>query len=136
MAAIEDESFSRRMVIRCTIPELNFEMVSCVDLQHKAVVVCLLSVFIAKRLCDAPQDTYRVGTMLELVRELAVHLADNGNRVRVCVQGSMGEGIFTGLPLSLSGTMAIMTRMDWGDGVRGHHEYDRYTWCFCKHVYS
>jgi hypothetical protein len=26
----------------------------------------------------------------------------------------MGEGIFTGLPLSLSGTRAIMERMDWG----------------------
>ena len=59
------------------------------------------------------QDTYRVGTMLEMVRELTTHLADHGNRVKVCIQGSMGEGIFTGLPLSLSGTMAIMTRMDW-----------------------
>jgi hypothetical protein len=27
-AAVADSSFSRRMIVRCTIPELNFEMVS------------------------------------------------------------------------------------------------------------
>eukprot|EP00611_Tribonema_gayanum_P001151 TRINITY_DN10860_c0_g2_i7.p2 TRINITY_DN10860_c0_g2~~TRINITY_DN10860_c0_g2_i7.p2 ORF type:complete len:422 (-),score=158.11 TRINITY_DN10860_c0_g2_i7:150-1415(-) len=88
--AIDDDSFSRRMTVRCTVPELNFEM-----------------------------DTYRVGTMLELVREMATGLADEGKRVKVCVQGSMGVGIFTGLPLSLSGTRAIMERMDWGEGYVG-----------------
>jgi hypothetical protein len=27
-AAVADSSFSRRMIVRCTVPELNFEMVS------------------------------------------------------------------------------------------------------------
>jgi hypothetical protein len=30
----------------------------------------------------AAQDTYRIGTMLELVREVATGLADNGCRVK------------------------------------------------------
>lgn len=67
LAAVADPGCSRRMVLRCTIPELNPEM-----------------------------DTYRVGTMLELVREIALSLAETGNNVKLCVQGSMGEGIFTG----------------------------------------
>ena len=60
-------------------------------------------------------DVYRVGTLLELVRELAMTLAKDGKRVRVCVQGSMGEGVFQGLPLSLSGVARILDMMDWGD---------------------
>ncbi|CAM9509356.1 unnamed protein product, partial [Phaeothamnion confervicola] len=87
VAAIGEPSFPRRMQVRCTVPELNTEM-----------------------------DTYRVGTMLELVREMVLGLADSGLRVKVCIQGSMGEGIFTGLPLSLSGMRTIMERMDWGEG--------------------
>lgn len=65
-----------RITLRCTIPELNPEM-----------------------------DVYRVGTLLELTRELATRLAEDGRRVKVCVQGSMGQGVFQGLPLSLSGTV-------------------------------
>ncbi len=60
-------------------------------------------------------DVYRIGTLLELVRELATKLASDGKRVRVCVQGSMGSGVFQGLPLSLSGVARILDMMDWGD---------------------
>ena len=60
-------------------------------------------------------DVYRIGTLLELVREVAMALAADGKRVRVCVQGSMGQGVFQGLPLSLSGVARILDMMDWGD---------------------
>ena len=50
---------------RCTIPELNPEM-----------------------------DVYRIGTLLEMVREIAYVLAQDGKRVKVCVQQSMGQGVF------------------------------------------
>lgn len=66
-------------------------------------------------------DTYRVGTMLEMVRELAYSLVDVGLNTRILVQPSMGEGIFKSLPLSLSGVMSIMTGMDWGEGLVGTH---------------
>ncbi|KAL3145428.1 hypothetical protein ABBQ38_001673 [Trebouxia sp. C0009 RCD-2024] len=75
-----------RMKIRCTIPELNSEM-----------------------------DVYRIGTLLEMVREMAYQLAVDGKLVKVCVQQSMGQGVFQGLPLSLSGVRKIMNMMDWGD---------------------
>lgn len=75
-----------RMRIRCTIPELNPEM-----------------------------DVYRIGTLLEMVREMAYALAEDGKLVKVCVQQSMGQGVFQGLPLSLSGVRKIMNMMDWGD---------------------
>lgn len=39
-------------------------------------------------------DVYRVGTLLELVREIASALALDGKRVKVCVQGAMGSGSF------------------------------------------
>ncbi|KAG0554970.1 hypothetical protein KC19_12G134200 [Ceratodon purpureus] len=74
-----------KLRIQLTIPELNPEM-----------------------------DVYRIGTLLELVRELAFTFADDGKRVRVCVQGAMGEGIFSGMPLALAGTRPMLERMDWG----------------------
>ena len=58
-------------------------------------------------------DVYRVGTLLELVREIAMKLAADGKKVRVCVQGSMGTGVFQALPLSLNGIMRILELMDW-----------------------
>ena len=63
-----------RVTLRCTLPELNPE-----------------------------NDVYRVGTLLELAREVATRIAEDGRRVKVCVQGTMGQGVFQGLPLSLSG---------------------------------
>jgi len=76
----------QRIRLQCTIPETNNE-----------------------------QDVYRIGTVLEMVRELAVTLAQDGKRVKVCIQGPMGQGVFMGLPLSLSGVRRIMDQMDWGD---------------------
>ena len=74
-----------RLSVRCTIPELNTEF-----------------------------DVYRVGTMLELVRELAVMACKDGKRVKVSVQQALGQGVFQGTPLSLSGVTRIMGQMDWG----------------------
>ena len=50
---------------RCTIPELNPEM-----------------------------DVFRVGTLLELCRDIAESLALDGKGVKVCVQQAMGQGVF------------------------------------------
>lgn len=61
-------------------------------------------------------DSYRIGTLLELVRSVAVRLAQSNQRVRICVQGSMGVGIFTGLPKQLSGVATLLQRMDWQTG--------------------
>ncbi|KAJ4791983.1 adenylate kinase family protein [Rhynchospora pubera] len=60
-------------------------------------------------------DVYRIGTLMELVRELALSFADDGKRVKVCVQGSMGEGALAGIPLQLAGTRKILEFMDWGE---------------------
>lgn len=74
-----------RVTVRCTIPELNTEF-----------------------------DVYRVGTLLELVREVVSSLAADGKKVKVCVQQALGEGVFQGMPISLNGVMRIMKQMDWG----------------------
>lgn len=60
-------------------------------------------------------DVYRIGTLMELVRTLALSFADDGKRVKVCVQGSMGQGALAGMPLQLAGTRKILEFMDWGD---------------------
>ncbi|KAI9117339.1 hypothetical protein K1719_011505 [Acacia pycnantha] len=65
-------------------------------------------------------DVYRIGTLMELVRALALSFADDGKHVKVCVQGSMGEGALAGMPLQLAGTRKILEFMDWGDyGAKG-----------------
>lgn len=58
-------------------------------------------------------DSYRIGTLLELTRSIAITLAEQNLRVRVCVQGSMGVGIFTGVPKQLNGVHTLLQRMDW-----------------------
>ncbi|KAB1211873.1 Adenylate kinase 2, chloroplastic [Morella rubra] len=60
-------------------------------------------------------DVYRIGTLMELARVLALSFANDGKRVKVCVQGSMGEGARAGMPLQLAGTRQILEFMDWGD---------------------
>jgi adenylate kinase len=75
-----------RLDVRCTIPELNTEF-----------------------------DVYRVGTLLEMVRDVACAVAADGKKVKVCVQQPLGQGVFQGTPLSLSGVMRIMQQMDWGE---------------------
>ncbi|KAL3535961.1 hypothetical protein ACH5RR_004422 [Cinchona calisaya] len=75
-----------RLKVKINIPELNPEM-----------------------------DVYRIGTLMELVRTVALSFADDGKRVKVCVQGSMGEGALVGMPLQLAGTRKILEFMDWGE---------------------
>jgi len=58
-------------------------------------------------------DSYRIGTLLEVARSIAIKLAEQNLRVRICVQGSMGVGIFTGSPKQLSGASTLLQRMDW-----------------------
>jgi adenylate kinase len=76
-------------------------------------------------------DVYRGATLLELTRELAIWLATEGTlrtgddaadqpppglrglNVRVCVQGSMGAGVFQGLPLAIAGLRKTLEAMDW-----------------------
>jgi adenylate kinase len=64
-------------------------------------------------------DVYRIGTLLEGVRDLATALAAQGKRVRVCVQGSMGTGVFTAMPLQLAGVRRVLDSMEWLDGDAG-----------------
>ncbi|CAN4096604.1 unnamed protein product [Withania somnifera] len=60
-------------------------------------------------------DVYRIGTLMELIRVLALSFAEDGKRVKVCVQGSMGEGALAGMPLQLAGSRKILEYMDWGE---------------------
>jgi adenylate kinase len=62
-------------------------------------------------------DSYRIGTLLELVRAVAIRLAEENVRVRVCVQQSLGAGIFTGLPKQLGGVAKLLQLMDWQSGA-------------------
>lgn len=61
-------------------------------------------------------DSYRIGTILEMVRTIGIKLAEENLRVRICVQGSMGVGIFTGMPKQLNGVSKIIQMMDWQSG--------------------
>lgn len=66
-------------------------------------------------------DVYRIGTLMELVRVLALSFADDGKHVKVSVQGSMGEGALAGMPLQLAGSQRILEFMDWGEyGAMGN----------------
>jgi adenylate kinase len=58
-------------------------------------------------------DSYRIGTILEMARGICIRLAENNVRVRLCVQQSMGVGIFTGVPKQLSGVSKLIQMMDW-----------------------
>lgn len=62
-------------------------------------------------------DSYRIGTLLEMARDICLTLAEENLRVRLCVQQSMGVGIFTGLPKQLSGLSKLMQMMDWQSDV-------------------
>ena len=61
-------------------------------------------------------DSYRIGTILELVRDAAINLAEQNLRVRICVQASMGVGIFVGVPKQLNGVSKLLQLMDWQSG--------------------
>ena len=63
-------------------------------------------------------DSYRIGTLLELIRTVTLRLVfEERLRVRICVQSSMGVGIFTGIPKQLSGVMKLLQMMDWQSDV-------------------
>lgn len=82
------EDGAMRAVVRSVFPELNTET-----------------------------DVYRVGTLLEMARDLTTAIAQDGKRVKLCVQQSLGKGVFQGLPLSLSGVRRIMEKMEWEEGL-------------------
>eukprot|EP00316_Scyphosphaera_apsteinii_P008897 CAMPEP_0119329436 /NCGR_PEP_ID=MMETSP1333-20130426/75833_1 /TAXON_ID=418940 /ORGANISM="Scyphosphaera apsteinii, Strain RCC1455" /LENGTH=245 /DNA_ID=CAMNT_0007338549 /DNA_START=47 /DNA_END=784 /DNA_ORIENTATION=+ len=73
-------------------------------------------------------DSYRVGTLLELVREVAIDFAKAGFNIRICVQASWWEGVQNpGLPRVLSGCRKVVEMMDWqaqpgerNEGMLGH----------------
>jgi adenylate kinase len=48
-----------------------------------------------------------------MLRTIVIQLVEQNLRVRVCVQQSMGVGIFTGVPKQLSGVARIIQMMDW-----------------------
>lgn len=69
-------------------------------------------------------DTYRIGTLLEMVRSMALALAEEeGMRVRICVQQALGEGIFVGLPLALSSMRPVLEKMDWGQRLSPEQKF-------------
>ena len=47
------------------------------------------------------------------MRECALGFAELGLKTRICVQGSMGEGVFMGVPRVLSGVRKVLAMMDW-----------------------
>lgn len=53
---------------------------------------------------------------------MAIKLAEQNLRVRVCVQGSMGVPPFTAIPKQLNGVAALLQRMDWGSEAGGENE--------------
>lgn len=93
IVACSDGTLSNRMSVNCVFPELNTQM-----------------------------DSYRIGTLLEMVRLIAITLAEQNLRVRICVQQSMGVGIFTGIPKSLLGVSTLLERMDWQSGKGEENE--------------
>lgn len=68
-------------------------------------------------------DTYRVGTVAELLRETCLRLAESGFKCKIVVQQSLGEGIFVGTPLALSSMMPVLQKMDWGTTLSDEQRY-------------
>lgn len=67
-------------------------------------------------------DTYRIGTMLEMIRRMALTVAYQEKNVRICVQQSLGEGVFQGLPLALASMRFVLEKMDWGERLGANAE--------------
>ena len=71
---------------------------------------------------NVEMDVYRIGTLLEGIRDLVSELVLDGNkRVRICVQGSLGVGVFSAMPLALAGVRRILEAMDWDPTVPEDH---------------
>jgi len=66
--------------------------------------------------------TLSIGTLLELARTIAIRVAEQNLRIRVCVQESMGVGIFTGTPKQLNGVARLLRTMDWQSGAGEENE--------------
>lgn len=75
----------------------------------------LISVFCSIPELNPAYDVYRVGSLLECVREVSTSLSKRGKKVKVAVQQSLGEGVFCGMPLALSGVKRLLLQMDWGE---------------------
>lgn len=97
------------------IREYFYEDVRCATIRAVEDGCTRLKIEINIPELNPDMDVYRIGTLMELIRVIALTFADDGKRVKVCVQGSMGEGVLVGMPLQLAGTRNILEFMDWGD---------------------
>mmetsp|Transcript_4318 Transcript_4318/g.14936 ORF Transcript_4318/g.14936 Transcript_4318/m.14936 type:complete len:311 (+) Transcript_4318:28-960(+) len=79
-----------------------------------------MQVFVEFPELNVEQDVFRIGTLLEMIREMTIALAADGKTVRVCVQQSMGTGVFQALPLMLTGVKRVLDMMDWGENEPGN----------------
>ena len=112
---------SNRMKLMAMFPEMNPSMdsyrcvawvVGCVRGLGCWVVILKTNLFSP---CDTlfVSNSFRIGTILEMIRAITIKLVEQNLRVRVCVQGSMGVGIFTGVPKQLGGVSKLLQMMDW-----------------------
>lgn len=59
-----------------------------------AVLGRWLMVLVRVCMLNPEMDIFRIGTLLEMVRDIAEALAEDGKKVKVCVQQAMGQGVF------------------------------------------
>lgn len=98
MRAVSDPSIQdkSRLQMRVNFPEVGASNRSSSDCfaasaPIAAVITCTMLLLCTQ--VNPAFDTYRIGTLLEMVRTIALRLAEQrGLRVRVCVQQSLGEG--------------------------------------------
>jgi adenylate kinase len=112
---------SNRMKLISMFPEMNpsmdsYRYVSTFNMAFR-LPVCLprapSDVLHLLRFSLLPPATTSIGTIMEMTRAIAIRLAEQNLRVRICVQQSMGVGIFTGIPKQLSGVARLFQMMDW-----------------------
>ena len=119
--SVADPDCPRLMRVVVTPPELNMEMdsyrvgtllVRARPLSsHRLLLSLSLSFHRTKSITTSPRS------LQELVREAALGFAEYGLNCRVCVQGSMGQGAFQGVPRVLSGVNKLLQLMDWQAGA-------------------
>jgi adenylate kinase len=84
---------------------------------------CLRAPFFAQ--LESHDGTYNLAILLltfSLIISLSLSIASFFTTVRLCVQGSMGVGIFTGVPKQLSGVSKLIQMMDWQSGEGQENE--------------
>ncbi len=117
--SVADPDCPRLMRVVVTPPELNMEMDSyrvgplLVRKPPLSSHRLLLSLFPSRYRASPPSPP----SPQELVREAALGFAEYGLNCRVCVQGSMGQGAFQGVPRGLSGVNKLLQLMDWQAGA-------------------